>query len=230
MLEHERSTEHVQVLSDPERRDAVVEVDGVLGVYINSRYDRMVISDRQGGSLQREKEPGMKITNQKLLADAAEIVSTEFFLNEETGEIRQGVAYSHLMNRLRDYKYNWKNVSNITESDFEDSGFTLLTKYSRNKTPWIALESEYSTGKIRKGRRVARTTWIVANSNTISWEALESNWVANHEQYSKERALYKQLADEIKSAEMTDLRAQHLAYREAEAKAKAAFPKIPLEV
>jgi hypothetical protein len=176
----------------------------------------------------REKEPQMRITNQKLLADAAEIVSKEFFLNEETGEIRQGVAYSQLMHQLRGYTYNWKNVSNITESDFEDSGFTLLTKYSGKKTPWVALEPDRKTGKISKGRRVARTTWIIALPNTITHEALESFWVANHEQYSKERALYKQLVEDGEIAKMTDPRAKHLAYREAEAKSKAAFPKIPL--
>jgi hypothetical protein len=181
----------------------------------------------------REKEPQMRITNQKLLADAAEIVSKEFFLNEETGEIRQGVAYSHLMNMLRDYKYNWKNVSQFKEGDFEDSGFTILTKFANyrgsSKNPWVALAPEYSSGKIQKGRRVARTTWIIALNNTITWEALESNWVANQEQYSKERALYQQLIEDGKISEMTDLRARHLAYQEAEAKAKAAFPKIPLE-
>jgi hypothetical protein len=174
----------------------------------------------------------MRITNQKLLADAAEIASTGFFLNEETGEIRQGVAYSQLMHQLRGYTYNWKNVSNITESDFEDSGFTLMTKYSNyrgsSKTPWVALHTDWKTGKIAKGRRVARTTWIIALPTTVTYEALESNWIANHEQYSKERALYKQLVEDGEIAKMTDLRARHLAYLEAEAKSKAAFPKIPL--
>jgi len=174
----------------------------------------------------------MRITNQKLLADAAEIVSGGFFLNEETGEIRQGVAYSQLMHRLRDYKYNWKNVSQFKEGDFEDSGFTLMTKYSNylgsSKTPWVALSPDYKTGKISKGRRVARTTWIIALPTTITYEALESNWVANHEQYSKERALYKQLVEDGEIDKMTDFRARHLAYQEAEAKSEAAFPKIPL--
>jgi hypothetical protein len=176
----------------------------------------------------REKEPQMRITNQKLLADATAIAFNGFFLNEETGEIRQGVAFSQLMHQLRDH---WKNVSHITESDFEDSGFTLLTKYSNyrgsSKTPWVALQPDWKTGKIAKGRRVARTTWIIALPNTVTYEALESFWVSNHEQELKRREFRNQLLAEGKVNEMAPPE-RYRTGREIEARALEAFPKIPL--
>jgi len=127
----------------------------------------------------------MRITNEKLLADAAEIVaSSGYYMNEVTGEIRQGQAFSYLMSTLRDYKYRWRNVSDIRERDFEDSGFDVIHQgnyYNGPKSSWVAIHPDYNTGKISKGRRVSKSAWIICSKTPVDAEVLEAGWVAETE-------------------------------------------------
>ena len=136
----------------------------------------------------------MQIQNQALLADATTIINQgTYYLNEATGEIRQGVAFTSLISRLRDYEYRWRNISNIRESDFEDSGFDVLHQgcyYNTPKSPWIELYPAYGTGDFEKGRRVAKSAWIVISKNTIDREALQKKWHDDAAERAARSALY----------------------------------------
>jgi hypothetical protein len=150
-----------------------------------------------------KRESNMRIDNKRLLADVQDILDNSgYFLNEETGEIRQGSAFSYLMSTLRDYKYRWKNVSHIREGDLEDSGFDVLHQgnyINARKSPWVAIHPDYKTGEITTGRRVAKATWIVCSSNFVDREALEESWMAEAEERNARMELYREVYDRTKA-------------------------------
>lgn len=149
----------------------------------------------------------MRINNQRLLADVQDILDNSgYFLNEETGEIRQGSAFSYLMSTLRDYKYRWKNVSHIHEGDLQDSGFDVLHQgnyINGPKSPWVAIHPDYKTGKITTGRRVSKSTWIICSQTHVKREALEASWVRQAEERDARSELYLEIYDRTK-AELAD--------------------------
>ena len=157
----------------------------------------------------------MRIENQKLLADITTVINTSgYYLNEVTGEIRQGEAFSFLMSTLRDYKFRWKNVSNIRESDLEDSGFDILhagNYYKGPKSPWVSIASDYHTGAITKGRRVAKSTWIICSKDVVNREELESRWMADT---AAQRAKHK-IFTEIYTKAKNEAEANGMSYVEA---------------
>ena len=136
----------------------------------------------------------MRIDNSRLLANVAEILdSSGYFMNEETGEIRQGDAFTSLINTLRDYKYRWRNVSNLSEGDFEDSGFETLHQgnyFNGPKSPWVSIHSEYKTGKITKGRRVAKGSWIIISKKSFDYAELEAAWVVKAQELQARHELF----------------------------------------
>ena len=151
----------------------------------------------------------MRIENAALLANVAEIInSSGHYMNEETGEIRQGEAFSFLINELRDYKYRWRNVSNLSSGDFEQSGYDLLYKSnsyrSETKSPWVSIGPDYKTGAITKGRRVARGATIVVSKNIVDREALEAGWVHEAEERTARMELYSELYAAAKSEALAD--------------------------
>jgi hypothetical protein len=145
----------------------------------------------------------MRIENQKLLADITTVIGTSgYYLNEVTGEIRQGEAFSFLMSTLRDYKFRWKNVSDIREGDLEDSGFDILhadNYYNSPKSPWISIAPDYNTGAIAKGRRVAKSTWIICSKDVVNREELESCWMADTAARNAKLKIFNEIYTKAKS-------------------------------
>jgi len=144
----------------------------------------------------------MRIENQKLLADITTVIGTSgYYLNEVTGEIRQGEAFSFLMLYLV-RRCRWKNVSNIRESDLEDSGFDILhagNYYNGPKSPWVSIASDYHTGAITKGRRVAKSTWIICSKDVVNREELESRWMADTAARNAKHKIFMEIYAKAKS-------------------------------